>query len=92
MDQVDLLNQDSFISGLIDTVVFNSIQTIFSLFLLVSLCTGDFGISAVSTPSRKPMPESNFMPIIGKIYQSTPKCAPQPVLAAVSETRECQEG
>ncbi|XP_044055337.1 protein brambleberry isoform X2 [Siniperca chuatsi] len=57
MEQDDLLNQDSFISG-------------------------DFGISAVSPPHRKPMPESRFMPIIGTPNHSTPRLVPQPVLSA----------
>ncbi|XP_040896592.1 protein brambleberry isoform X2 [Toxotes jaculatrix] len=57
MEQDDLLNQDSFISG-------------------------DLGISAVSPPHRKPMPESRFMPIIGSSSHSTPRFTPQPVLSA----------
>ncbi|XP_041790613.1 protein brambleberry [Chelmon rostratus] len=57
IEQEDLLNLDSFISG-------------------------DFGISAVSPPHRKPMPESRFMPIIGTPNHSTPRLVPQPVLSA----------
>ncbi|KAM9358582.1 protein brambleberry [Symphorus nematophorus] len=46
-----------------------------------SFISGDFGISAVSPPPRKPMPESRFMPIIGTPNRSTPRLVPQPFLS-----------
>ncbi|XP_070817325.1 protein brambleberry isoform X2 [Chaetodon trifascialis] len=57
IEQDDLLNLDSFISG-------------------------DFGISAVSPPHRKPVPESRFMPMTGTPNHSTPRLVPQQVLSA----------
>ncbi|KAK5869459.1 hypothetical protein PBY51_024173 [Eleginops maclovinus] len=48
MENDDLWNQDSFISG-------------------------NFGVSAVSTPPRRSMPESRFTPIIGTPNYSTPR-------------------
>lgn len=50
----------------------------------MSLHTGNFGISAVSPPRRKP--ESDFIQTVGTTIQSTPKLAPQPVLSAVSNS------
>ncbi|KAG8003396.1 Protein brambleberry [Nibea albiflora] len=44
--------------------------------------SGDFGISAVSPPHRKIMPESRFVPIICTSNHSTPRLVPQPVLSA----------
>ncbi|KAI3368465.1 hypothetical protein L3Q82_025476, partial [Scortum barcoo] len=47
-----------------------------------SFIAGDFGISAVSPPHRKLMPESRFVPIIGTPGHSTPRLHPPPVLSA----------
>ncbi|XP_070765554.1 protein brambleberry [Enoplosus armatus] len=47
-----------------------------------SFISGDFGISAVSPPHKKPMPESRFTPIIGTPSHSTPRLVPQLVLSA----------
>ncbi|KAM8744670.1 protein brambleberry [Acanthopagrus schlegelii] len=55
LEQDDLLNQDSFI-------------------------TGEFGVSVVSPPHRKP--ESKFMPFIGTPNHSTPRLISQQVLSA----------
>ncbi|XP_076583322.1 protein brambleberry [Chaetodon auriga] len=49
---------------------------------LDSFIAGDFGISAVSPPHRKRVPESRFMPMIGTPNHSTPRLVPQPVLSA----------
>uniref|UniRef100_UPI0037E733F9 protein brambleberry n=1 Tax=Semicossyphus pulcher TaxID=241346 RepID=UPI0037E733F9 len=57
LEQDDLLNQDSFISG-------------------------DLGLSAVSPPHRRPMPESRFIPIISTPNYSTPRLVQQTVLSA----------
>ncbi|TKS74958.1 Protein brambleberry [Collichthys lucidus] len=43
---------------------------------------GDFGISAVSPPHRKLMPESRFVPNICTSNHSTPRLVPQPLLSA----------
>ncbi|XP_068446143.1 protein brambleberry [Clinocottus analis] len=47
-----------------------------------SFTSGDFGISAVSPPHRKPMPESRFMPIVGTHNHAFPGLAPQPFFSA----------
>ncbi|XP_074492351.1 protein brambleberry isoform X2 [Sebastes fasciatus] len=47
-----------------------------------SFISGNFGISAVSPPRRKPISESRFMPIIGTPNHSTPRLRPQPSLSA----------
>ncbi|XP_030582528.1 protein brambleberry [Archocentrus centrarchus] len=41
-----------------------------------SFLSGDLGVSAVSPPQRKFMPESRFMPVIGTPHQSTPRFIP----------------
>ncbi|XP_034533236.1 protein brambleberry [Notolabrus celidotus] len=48
-----------------------------------SFVSGDFGISAVSPPLRKPLPESRFVPINGTPNHSTPRLIPQPLTAAL---------
>ncbi|CAJ1061187.1 protein brambleberry [Xyrichtys novacula] len=48
-----------------------------------SFISGDLGISAVSPPFRKPMPESRFVPITGTPNHSTPRLVPQPLSAAL---------
>lgn len=55
---------------------------------LTSLYTGDFGISAVSPPHRKLMPESRFVPNICTSNHSTPRLVPQPLFSAVSKCSE----
>ncbi|XP_051231926.1 protein brambleberry isoform X2 [Dicentrarchus labrax] len=47
-----------------------------------SFISGDLGISVVSPPHRKPMPESRFMPVIGTPNHSTPRLVPHPVLSS----------
>ncbi|KAM9364902.1 protein brambleberry [Pholidichthys leucotaenia] len=44
-----------------------------------SFLSGDLGISAVSPPSRKLVPESRLVPIISIPVHSTPRFIPQPV-------------
>ncbi|KAK2834981.1 hypothetical protein Q5P01_015465 [Channa striata] len=46
-----------------------------------SLISGDLGISVMSPPHRKPMPESRFIPVMGTSNHSTPKCTPQRVIS-----------
>lgn len=92
IEQDDLLNQDSFISGLKfcpltvkyftdipleRKVIRHYIHVPLYLLSPMSLCTGDFGISAVSPPHRNPMPESRFMPSIGTPNHSTPRLVSQ---------------
>ncbi|XP_019120717.2 protein brambleberry [Larimichthys crocea] len=47
-----------------------------------SFVSGDFGISAVSPPHRKLMPESRFVPNICTSNHSTPRLVPQPLFSA----------
>ncbi|XP_056270514.1 protein brambleberry isoform X2 [Pseudoliparis swirei] len=47
-----------------------------------SFISGNFGISAVSPPQRKPIPESRLMPIVGTRNHSNPRLPPQPVISA----------
>ncbi|XP_035509260.1 protein brambleberry [Morone saxatilis] len=47
-----------------------------------SFISGDLGISVVSPPHRKPMPESRFMPVIGTPNHSTPRLVHHPLLSS----------
>ncbi|KAK5930350.1 hypothetical protein CgunFtcFv8_026589 [Champsocephalus gunnari] len=47
-----------------------------------SFISGNFGVSAVSPPPRRKMPEPRFTPIIGTPNYSTPRLGPQPLLSA----------
>lgn len=94
LEQDDLLNQDSFITGLKYVKLYlseqyfrllkSSVDTDWpNFFSLMSLYSGDFGVSVVSPPHRKP--ESKFMPFIGTPNHSTPRLISQQVLSAVSK-------
>ncbi|KAK2908358.1 protein brambleberry isoform X2 [Channa argus] len=47
-----------------------------------SLISGDLGISVVSPPHGRPMPESRFIPVMANSNHSTPRFTPQRVISA----------
>lgn len=95
IEEDDLLNPDSFLSGgkqcwtFLQWILFKSIalsiNSASQFCCQTCLCSGELGISAVSPPQRKLTPESRLMPVIGKPNHSTPRFIPKPLSLAVSK-------